>query len=238
MDLVALAMLAAVPPVFLSAAALAAAGLSDPVVYEGAVTLMDWRRAGPVLLAATAGRVWMAFCSIAVFVLLERKREGEACSLRRSLAGAADLFWPFAMTGLRATLYIAGGTLLLVVPGIVLAIRYLLAHLAVVVEGMRGPAALSRSRQLMGFNTAGALGRFLCAALAAAAASVLVTIGVDIFAAACEVVVGTAPGLVERQLLAALSETGWGLCAAWFSACSLLLYHDLESLAPPPAQRS
>lgn len=237
-DLAALSALAAFPPVALAGAALILTGLTDPAAYEEAVTVMDFGRLWPFFLAGLAGKVWTVFCSIAVFVLLESSRHGQSASAREALERSKPLFWPFVVTGLRATVYIAAGLLLLVVPGIMLAWRYLLAHIAVIVEGLGGSVALARSRELMAAKPAGALGRLLAAATVAAVAVFLLIGALDLLSAFSQTMVEAAPGLLERQLFAAVVETAAGLCTAWFSAASLLLYHDLASLAPPPSQQA
>lgn len=74
--------------------------------------------------------------------------EGHRPTLRRTVAAGVVTLPLVAPVVILYTLGIIGGLVLLVIPGIVLAVRWLVAAPAVVIEGVRGPAALARSRDL------------------------------------------------------------------------------------------
>jgi hypothetical protein len=73
---------------------------------------------------------------------------GQPVSRSAAFAVARRRFWAIVGTGFLAGLAIMVGTLLFVVPGILLAIMFFAAGQVVVLEGNSGPDALGRSRDL------------------------------------------------------------------------------------------
>jgi hypothetical protein len=70
--------------------------------------------------------------------------------LRNAFAVLRRRWWPFLRTGGRVSLLIMLGFILLVVPGLVLAVRYLLWAPVVLMEGLERKPALKRAKALAG----------------------------------------------------------------------------------------
>lgn len=62
---------------------------------------------------------------------------------------SANRFWAMVGTGILFTLGVLGGFILLIIPGIFLAVRWSLNQMAVVLENVSGTVALGRSRDLV-----------------------------------------------------------------------------------------
>jgi hypothetical protein len=74
---------------------------------------------------------------------------GRQTSIGKSFGVALGLIVPMTGTMLLVYLGILGGIILLVIPGLVLSMAWILTSPVVVFEGRYGPAALRRSRELM-----------------------------------------------------------------------------------------
>lgn len=111
-----------------------APGASPPWATLGALTIIT--------------AVMMAVTTTALITAADRALEGEAPTVGESYALSLKLVGPFVWTGLLYALIVMAGLILLIIPGIVLAIRYFAAPYLVIVEGTSGRAALSRSTVL------------------------------------------------------------------------------------------
>jgi hypothetical protein len=80
---------------------------------------------------------------------LHRIAEGERPSAGAVLVAGFEAFTPLFAAVLLAALGIALGFVVLIVPGVYLAVRWYFVPQAVVIDGARGPAALSRSGELV-----------------------------------------------------------------------------------------
>lgn len=119
------------------------AGPSGPfAVAVGALAVLHWIVAYPVLngaaIRATADSL-----------------EGRAVGIGQTYRAALGRFWPLIGTAILAGLAAVLGAVLLVIPGIILGLRYLVAHQAVMLEGVAYRRALGQSRR----HTAGDLWR-------------------------------------------------------------------------------
>lgn len=102
-----------------------------------------------------------------VYALIALDR-GERPSATRTLAAGMDAFAPIFFAVVLAAVGIAAGLVLLVLPGIYLAVRWFFVPQAVVLERARGPGALRRSGELVQGYWWRTLGIVLLANLAAA----------------------------------------------------------------------
>jgi len=68
--------------------------------------------------------------------------------LRAAFAVLRKRWKPFLKTVIRVTLWIILGTILLIIPGIIIYIRYVLYAPVVLIEGLEGKAAMRRAREL------------------------------------------------------------------------------------------
>jgi hypothetical protein len=68
--------------------------------------------------------------------------------LREAFILLRKRWWPFLKTMIRVTLLILLGLILLIVPGMILWMRYSLYAPVVLIEGLQGKAAMKRARQL------------------------------------------------------------------------------------------
>ena len=141
---------------------------------------------------------------------------GEGPAAGRAIVAGFEAFTPLFAAVLLAGLGVALG-LLLIVPGIYLAIRWFFAPQAVVIDGKRGPGALQRSGELVQGSWWRTFGIVLLSQLPA------VLIGVPFASLAA----GS-----DRQLFALIGEIVTQTVVAPFVALlATLLYYDLRARA-------
>lgn len=195
----------------------------------------DAGRYGDLALIAAAGVLnlafrGLAFIALAVALLARLRREelGAAGAYGR----AVDFIVPLAVAEIRVFLWVLGGLFLLVVPGIVLAIRYCLTHWAVLAEHVTGRDALDRSKEIVVAHMGKVLGNLLVAGF--------VVLAVGLMAAFAAVLPLTVMGLaapsqdaVGHMLVIDLYvNVIKGVVGVWGVAFSVLLYSDLAELHP------
>ena len=122
-------MLAAVPPLISSALLLAKE--SEVVIVLTIVNLIVW-----------------ILTSMALIMAAHRTSDGEAIGIGESYTLCLGLFWRYIWTGILYFLIVLGGLFLLIIPGIIWSVQYVFAPYAVIVEGIGGRDALSRSKAL------------------------------------------------------------------------------------------
>lgn len=114
-------------------------------IMARALTLFLWSLGGMFIWI-----VVFQLCSAALTVAVSRRYLGQSVGVREAFGFILrQRFWKLIGAVLLASILIFLGSLLLVVPGIYLAIRYALVSEVVVLEGLGGMAALRRSTQLM-----------------------------------------------------------------------------------------
>jgi hypothetical protein len=121
--------LAAVPPLISSALLLATE--SQVVIVITIVNLIVW-----------------ILTSMALMMAAHRTSDGEAIGIGESYILSLGLFWRYIWTGILYFLIVLGGFFLLIIPGIIWSVQYVFAPYAVIVEGIGGGDALSRSKAL------------------------------------------------------------------------------------------
>lgn len=112
--------------------------------------------AGPTLSLTTVTSVLFIWMLVVVFLgayagtmLMVLLSDEKPISLGQVMTRANKLYWPVFTTGLLTGLIILGGSVFLIIPGLVLSIYLVLTQIVVVVEGKRGMAAIRRSRGLI-----------------------------------------------------------------------------------------
>ncbi len=140
-------------PVFFTLALIVVAPLE--VLIEGvwAGTLDDFDDTGPLAPALVGGIATWIFMPALVtamhVVAVQDLGHGRAPTIGHSLRVALGLFPAVALVLVLYGLGVAGGFVLLIVPGVWLATRWYFGLQAAVVEGARGRAALRRSAELV-----------------------------------------------------------------------------------------
>jgi hypothetical protein len=102
---------------------------------------------GVIVIAAAfilVTRVFMTALTISSYHSLN----GQKPNVKESIKVGFRTFWPVLWVAILRGLIVLGGLILLIVPGIIWALRYSLAVQAAAIEGKRGMAALHRSKDL------------------------------------------------------------------------------------------
>jgi len=137
----------------------------------------------------------------------------------RTLAAGLDAFAPIFLAVLLAAAGIALGLVLLIVPGVYLAVRWYFVPQAVVLEGSRGPRALATSGQVVDGFWWRAAGVVLLANLAATVPSLVL---IEPFAAIAN--------STDRAVWSLIGQTAAETATTPFVALvSTLLYYDLRA---------
>jgi hypothetical protein len=216
-----------VPGAVLAGAAFVGTGILSREALQTMISDGRWVQALP-LFAAGAAKSLLAGLAFAALVLsLEARVAGRPLSTPQAYAAALRLFPSLLWAGARAALMIAGGMLLLLVPGLLLALRYTFVHLAVLLEGRRGRAALARSSYLVGAEPARALGFFVSAFIVAAVLNAFCAFIVALATGGAAMLGPGEVGVVQGQLEALISELAQSMVGAWLAGFSVLLYRDL-----------
>jgi hypothetical protein len=107
----------------------------------------------PVLLLGTLGLIVLGLIlqplgTAAILHLISKEFVDERASVGEACQFAFRRFGPLLLSSMMAGIAIGFGTMLLIIPGIILAIWYIFVAQVVVVESLKGGAALSRSKEL------------------------------------------------------------------------------------------
>lgn len=221
-----------VPGALIAGAAFIITGVLSREALDAAIADGQWLRVAPILAAGLVKRLLSSLAFVALVFAVEARHAGRPLSTRESYGFAVERFVPFLYTALLAVLRIGGGLLLLVIPGIVLALRYTLSHLAVLLEELRGKAALDRSAQLVRAEPARALGFLAAATVLAIGVNLVFAVLVSVFTGAAAAAGAGTVGVLQGQLEALLAEFLESLVGAWLVGFSILLYRDLTSRHP------
>jgi len=199
--------------------------------------LKDGRYAAVAVLIACGmmGALADAVGYAALILALAAQARRQSLDLGQSVGLALAVIVPLLLVELQVLAWIILGTILLIIPGILWAIRYMLAHLAVLLEGRRGSGALARSKEIMVAHVGKVIGNTLVAGLAAFFVAVL-----------AKVILAVPLAFFLRALSAptqawALTPAGFllavpvALVKIWTAAVFVLLYLDLASLHPAQA---
>jgi hypothetical protein len=121
--------------------------------------------------------------------------------------------------------------------GIILAIRYCLSHLAVILEGRRGMDALRRSQQIVVAHMGKVIGNLIAATFVVVLASAVVTAVIGLALSVPKTMLPGGNSFPALQLMGLIKEWAAAVVRLWsvgFSVLlySVLLYKDLAALHP------
>jgi len=177
----------------------------------------EWSAAVSVVIGAVVlGLVWLLVVvpvsSAAITHAVSELYLGREATIGGSLRVGWEMYMPLAGTMLLMSLLILGGLLLLIIPGIYLALCYSLVWPVMVIERQFGMTGLRRSRDL----TRGNLGRIV-------GLVVVVAIFVSVVSGGFQLLLGYVPlvGVVVSGVVQAIG-------AAFQSAFLVLLYFDIR----------
>jgi hypothetical protein len=105
--------------------------------------------AGVVIVITIINFIVWVLTSMALTMAAHKTSDGEAIGIGESYTLSLGLFWRYIWTGILYFLIVLGGLFLLIIPGIIWSVRYVFAPYAVIVEGIGGGEALSRSKALI-----------------------------------------------------------------------------------------
>jgi hypothetical protein len=137
---------------------------------------------------------------------------GRTMAMGDAFRGGLRRALPLVGTYLLYTLGVAIGIVLLVLPGIYLMVAWMLTTQVVMLEGLAGPAALGRSRELLKEHMLRALGIFIVAGIIVS----VLQVGLDLVLSGIPVVRGVVSAIVQSVGL------------AFLTAVSVVLYFDLR----------
>ena len=154
---------------------------------------------------------------------------GEAPSARRSIAAGLEAFAPVLAAMVMYVLGVIAGFILLIVPGVYLAVRWYFVTQVVVVDGRRGVEVLERSGQLVRGNWWRVLGIAIVFNLIVALLTVPIAAGVQAAAEAADAQAVMLAGTILTQILT----------LSFLALATTLLYFDLRVRreGPPPFAR-
>jgi len=86
--------------------------------------------------------------TMALTMVAHKTSDGEAIGVWESYNLSLGIFWRYIWTCILYFLIVFGGMFLLIIPGIIWSFRYIFAPYVVIMEGIGGKKALSRSRDI------------------------------------------------------------------------------------------
>lgn len=124
-----------------------------PVSLSGFVVALslwgeDWTEVANLRVQSSMALLAQALIDAAVLVALDRRRQGIPVNPLSAIGGGLRKWFSLCMSRAVASLFVGVGLLALVVPGVLLALRFSLLTPVVVLEGVSGRSALSRSSAL------------------------------------------------------------------------------------------
>jgi hypothetical protein len=150
--------------------------------------------------------------------------EGQRPSPGQVLVAGFEAFTPLFGAVLLAAIGIAAGFVALFLPGVYLFIRWYFVPQAVVIEGARGPAALSRSSQIVQGSWWRSLGSVVVANVAVVIPGLLLLIPFNAIASSTDQAVWALLGTILAS----------SVTTPFVALYSTLLYYDLLARRPSP----
>lgn len=150
--------------------------------------------------------------------LAERYEQKPAETIETQLKNTTSLIIPSIFISILTTLIILGGTLLLVVPGIIFSVWYMFGNVALVLDNKKGMAALKESKRLVH-------GRWWQVFFAA----VLPTVAIVLLLILIDIVLNAIFGIVNVSLIIELISSFISyLMTPLFTAIFVILYIELK----------
>lgn len=156
--------------------------------------------------------------------IAERYEQKPNQPLEAQLKNTTSLIIPSIWISIISTLIILGGTLLLIIPGIIFSVWYMFGNVALVLDGKKGMAALKESKRLV-------RGRWWQVFFAA----VLPTVAIVLLLILVDIVLNAIFGIINSILIIELISSFISyLMTPLFTAIFVILYIELQrSLIPP-----
>lgn len=101
----------------------------------------------PLGLLAVFFTLWQG-----VALIYAIKDRDQKIGFKESFSKGLPKIWPYLWTGILFMLIVLGGSLLLIIPGIIFGVWFMFYRYAIVVENLSGKKSLSRSKQLVKGN--------------------------------------------------------------------------------------
>jgi hypothetical protein len=199
-------------------------------VYAGQYGDVGWLLSVGLLGAAFKGLAFLAL-SLAVLARLG----GEDIGIGKAFGRAVGFIVPMVVTEALAFVFIIGGLCLLIVPGVVLAIRYALAPWAVLVEGRSGRDALRRSKELMLAHMGKVVGNLFVSALIVIVTATAIAFAVLVVLSLAGLVQPEPRALWNTLTLNFIVDVIRQTVGVWGFIFAILLYKDLAALHPAEA---
>jgi len=117
-----------------------------PTMLSSALVLGT--EAGVVIMITIINFIVGILTTMALTMVAHKASDGEAIGVWESYTLSFELLWRYIWTGILYFLIVLGGMLLFIIPGIIWGARYVFAPYAVIVEGIGGGEALSRSKAI------------------------------------------------------------------------------------------
>ena len=186
----------------------------------------------PTVLLLGAGLLQAALNVLAlgaVVLAVDAFQRRTPLSLGDAIGASAGVWFSLVCTQLLAGFWVLLGFICLIVPGILMALRYALVHVTVLLEGRTGNAALARSKELMLRH----MGRILGSLLVVVVVAVIMTgFGYLVMKVATFPLPATPQADVVRQYLLSLPGK---IIGTWPIAATVLLFRDVAAEQPAPA---
>ena len=135
--------LAAIPTAVSQALPLSMAIRAAPGEETAPVTMII-----PGIIVAIVSLIVWILSTMALTMAAHKTSEGESVGIWESYTLSLGLFWRYIWTSILYFLIVMAGFIVFIIPGIIFGVMYVFAPYAVVIEGIGGRAALSRSKTL------------------------------------------------------------------------------------------
>lgn len=220
------------PAALVTLASAALTGIDGREALRAAVEAEEYGRVATASAFGIAARFLRIMAGLAVFPVIAGRVSGTSVPPGEAYAFVLERLGALVTTVARQILYVLLGTLCLVIPGIILAFRYALTQPAVLLEGLRGPAALARSKEFMTTYPGKIFGNVAVAWLATVVAVFAAAFGLGLAALSVESVLPKAVHPVVEAVRAVAGSYCDELGGAWLTAFLVLLYGDLMRAHP------
>lgn len=219
-------LLGVLPAYFLVLLSAYAAGFSDPDLLALMLAGDEPGRVVFVAGVSVFARVVGLFTTLALIVAADARDRGAPVTALGAWKRAFELAVPFLSALARVAASTLLGALLFVVPGLIALLRGAFFAHAAAIEGLDGPQAAARSRELVTRRPGYLLGNLALSALVAGAAAFMAVLFIHVALAAPTAIVPAQGGALELELVALVDRSAAGVIGAWAAVFSVLLYKD------------
>ncbi|MDE2491878.1 MAG: hypothetical protein KGM24_13615 [Elusimicrobia bacterium] len=170
----------------------------------------------------------------AKYLDLDARARNAPLGAEEAMRRGAGLILPLAAVTVLDMLAILAGLLLLVVPGVVALLRFLLVAQALILENRRGLEAFRRSNEIMAAHVGKVVGNLFVMIVVMAASDMILKFGAVLGVVALMLLLRPPNALVIPFAVAASALFLFlrFLVGVWSSAFKTLLYRDLAALHP------